>query len=145
MIVPYNSYKLTDTALKYSDIIRQGHINPDYTRYETHRVWVVEATLKAGTSHLYAKRVFYIDEDSWFVLLTDKYDNAGKLWRTAEQHNINLYNQATFFPTAEVHHDLQNGRYIAMGLRNQEKVFLRGLKKTSSDFTPQALRGTGSR
>ena len=145
LIVPYNSYKLADTALKYSDIAKPGHINPEYTRYETHRVWVVEATLKAGTSHLYAKRVFYIDEDSWFILVTDKYDNAGKLWRTAEQHNINLYNQSTFFPTAEVHHDVQNGRYIVMGLRNQEKVFYMPLKKNASDFTPQALRGTGSR
>lgn len=50
-----------------------------------------------------------------------------------------------FFPTVEVHHDLQNGRYIAMGLRNQERVFFMPLKLTASDFTPQAIRGIGVR
>jgi hypothetical protein len=65
MYMPYNSYRLSDPKLKYGDILKAGHINQDLARYELHRVWVVEATLKPGTSHVYAKRVFYLDEDSW--------------------------------------------------------------------------------
>jgi hypothetical protein len=145
MVVPYNSYKLSSTQLKYSDIVRSGHLNPEHLRYELHRVWAVEATLKSGTNHIYAKRVFYIDEDSWMVTVTDKYDSRGGLWRVGEQHSISLYDQGHYFPTVEVHHDLQNGRYIAMGLRNQEKVFYQTLNMTASDFTPQALRGAGTR
>lgn len=143
--VPYNSYKLANNKLKYTDIARPGFLNPDHLRYELHRVWAVEATLRSGTSHIYPRRVFYIDEDSWMVTLTDKYDARGSLWRVGEQHSINLYDMGMYFPTVEVHHDLQNGRYIAMGLRNQEKVFYQSLKLTASDFTPQALRGAGVR
>lgn len=143
--IPYNSYRLSSPQLKYSDIAKAGHLNPEHLRYELHRVWHVEATLKPGTSHIYAKRVFYIDEDSWMIVALDKYDARGQLWRVAEQHSFNLYDMGLFFPTVEVHHDLQNGRYIAMGLRNQERVFFMPLKLTASDFTPQAIRGIGVR
>jgi hypothetical protein len=145
LYVPYNSYRLSSPKLRYADIAKPGHLHPDHLRYELHRVWVVEATLKPGKSHIYAKRVFYIDEDSWAVVVTDKYDSRGDLWRSAEQHSITLYDQGIWFPTVEVHHDLHNGRYIAMGLRNQEKVFYRPLKLQTADFTPQALRGIGVR
>jgi Protein of unknown function (DUF1329) len=146
MYIPYNSYKLSEANLKYSTILRPGHINQDLARYELHRVWVVEATLKPGTSHIYAKRVFYIDEDSWAVIMTDKYDSRGQLWRFAEQHSENWYNVPMWFGTVEVHHDLQSRRYIAMGLRSEEtKIYDGTIKRTPADYTPQNLRGTGTR
>jgi hypothetical protein len=145
MYVPYNSYKLSDPALKYADILKPGHINQDLARYELHRVWVVEATLKPGTSHIYSKRVFYIDEDSWQILATDKYDGRGQLWRYAEQHNEVWYNIPTLFGTLEVHNDLQSGRYIAMGLRSEEKVIFENIKRSPADYTPSNLRGIGTR
>jgi hypothetical protein len=143
--VPYNSYKLSDPKLKYSDILKPGHINQDLARYELHRVWVVDATLKPGTSHIYARRTFYIDEDSWAVLLIDKYDGRGELWRSAELHNEAWYNVPMFFGTLEVHNDLQSGRYIAMGLRNEEKLIYEPIKRSAGDYTPANLRGTGTR
>ncbi len=145
MYVPYNSYRLSDPSLKYADILKPGHLNQDLARYELHRVWVVEATLKPGTSHIYSKRIFYIDEDSWAVLATDKYDGRGELWRYAEQHNENWYNIPMFFGTLEVHNDLQSGRYIAMGLRSEEKLIYEPLKRSAGDYTPSNLRGTGTR
>jgi hypothetical protein len=145
LYVPYNSYKLDDPKYKYSDVLKPGHINQDLARYELHRVWVVEATLKPGTSHIYSKRVFYVDEDSWANLVIDKYDGRGQLWRVAEQHNQNWYNVPMFFGTVEVHNDLQSGRYIAMGLRNEEKVIYEPLKRSPADYTPQNLRGIGTR
>jgi len=143
--VPYNSYRLSDPKLKYSDVLKAGHINQDLARYELHRVWVVDATLKSGTSHIYARRTFYIDEDSWAILLIDKYDGRGELWRTAEFHNEIWYNVPMFFGTVEVHNDLQSGRYIAMGLRNEEKLIYEPLKRSSGDYTPNNLRGVGTR
>ncbi len=145
MYVPYNSYKLSDPKLKYGDILKPGHINQDLARYELHRVWVVEATLKPGTSHIYSKRVFYLDEDSWTPVASDKYDGRGELWRFSEQHSENWYNIPTIFPTAEVHNDLQSGRYIAMGLRSEEKLIYEAIKRTAGDYTPSNLRGTGTR
>ena len=145
MVVPYNSHRLTDPKVKYTDLLKPGHINQDLARYELHRVWVVEATLKAGTSHIYAKRVFYIDEDSWAIVATDKYDSRGELWRFAESHSESWYNVPMYFSTVEVHHDLQSGRYIAMGLRNEETRIFEALKRTSADYSPNSLRGLGTR
>jgi hypothetical protein len=145
MYVPYNSYKLTQPGLKYADLLKPGHINQDMARYELHRVWVVDATLKAGTSHIYSRRTFYIDEDSWNVLLIDKYDGRGQLWRFAEQHNENWYNIPMWFGTIELHHDLQSRRYIAMGLRSEEAKIYEPIKRTAADYTPQNLRGVGTR
>jgi hypothetical protein len=145
MYVPYNSYKFSDPKLKYSDILKPGHINQDLARYELHRVWVVDSTLKPGTSHIYARRTFYIDEDSWAVLAIDKYDGRGELWRVAELHNENFYDVPMFFGTVEVHNDLQSDRYIAMGLRSEEKVIYEPIKRTAGDYTPSNLRGVGTR
>jgi len=145
LYIPYNSYKLTGNELKYADILKPGHINPEPARYELHRVWVVEATLKAGTSHLYKRRVFYIDEDSWAIVVADKYDARGELWRVSEQHSINFYDAPMYYGTIEVHHDLQSGRYIAMGLRNEESVVYQKIKRSPADFTPSSLRRAGVR
>ncbi len=143
--IPYNSYKLTGNSVKYTDVLKPGHLNPDLARYELHRVWVVEATLKDGTSHVYKRRTFYVDEDSWMAAVVDKYDARGELWRVAEQHSINFYNIPMTYPTLEVHHDLQSGRYIAMGLRNEESKVYEGIKRTDADFSPSGLRGIGNR
>ena len=145
MYIPYNSYKLSELGLKYSDMLKPGHINQDLARYELHRVWVVEGTLKPGTSHIYSKRTFYIDEDSWAVVLIDKYDGRGQLWRFAEQHSENWYNIPMWFGTVELHYDLQSRRYIAMGLRSEESKIYEPIKRTPADYTPQNLRGLGTR
>lgn len=145
MVIPYNSYQLTGNSIKYADILKPGHINPEHARYELHRVWVVEATLKPGASHIYKRRVFYIDEDSWAVVATDKYDARDQLWRVSEQHSINFYDVPMYYGTVEVHHDLQSGRYIAMGLRNEESGVYRPIRRTAADFTPANLRNLGTR
>ena len=145
LYIPYNSYKLDSNELKYSDVLKPGHINSDYARYELHRVWVVDATLKEGVSHLYKRRTFYIDEDTWSTVVTDKYDTRGDLWRMAEQHSINFYNVPMYYDTLEVHYDLQSGRYLAMGLRNEEPKVYEPIKRGTADFTPAGLRGIGTR
>lgn len=145
LYVPYNSYKLVGNTLKYKDVLMPGHLNPEHCRYELHRVWVVEATLKSGTSNIYKRRVFYIDEDSWAIVVADKYDSRDQLWRLSEQHNINYYDVPMLYPSLEVHHDLQSGRYIAMGLRNEELTVYTPIKESQANFTPAALRSLGTR
>lgn len=145
LYVPYNAYRLVGNEVKYADVLKAGHLNPDLTRYELHRVWVVEANLKPGMSHIYKKRVFYIDEDSWGVVVTDKYDDRGELWRVGESHNIVYYDIPMWYNALEVHYDLQSGRYLAMGLRNEEPVVYEVIKREPSDFTPAGLRAIGIR
>jgi hypothetical protein len=143
--VPYNSYKLHSDKVKYADILKPLHINQGLTRYELHRVWVVEATLKPGASHLYARRTFYIDEDSWQALVIDQYDARGQLWRVSEAHCINYYEAPAFWSTLEVHTDLQAGRYLAFGLDNEAKMYDFSIKRSPQDFTPGNLRQEGVR
>jgi len=81
MYIAYNNYALHSDKVKYEEILKAGHINPDLTRYEKHRVWVVEANLKEEFRHIYNKRVFYIDEDSWQIQLVDSYDSRNELYQ----------------------------------------------------------------
>lgn len=144
--VPYNSYRLHSNALKYEDVLDPLHLNPDNSRYELHRVWVVDATLKDNTSHLYKRRVFYIDEDSWQILHVDQYDNRDQLWRVSEAHVINYYDVPVLWSTLEVHYDLQAGRYLALGLNNEEpKTVDFQFDIKADDFTVSALRRLGRR
>ena len=145
LIVPYNSYRLHSDKLKYDDILKPLHINQDLARYELHRVWVVDATLKPGTSHLYSRRTFYVDEDSWQILAADQYDSHGEIWRVSEAHCINYYDALTFWSTLEVHTDLQNGRYLVIGLDNEGKMYDFSLKRTPADYSPDSLRRDGIR
>lgn len=146
MYVPYNTYKLHSNSLKYADIISPLHINQDHPRYELHRVWVVDATLKPGARHLYKRRTFYVDEDSWQVLAVDQYDNRDQLWRVSEGHVINYYDVPTLWTTLEVHTDLQAGRYLAIGLNNEEQTtYDFTITRTLSDYTTGALRRAGRR
>jgi hypothetical protein len=145
MYVPYNSYKLHSDKLKNSDILKPLHINQDLTRYELHRVWVVEATLKPGTNHIYPRRTMYFDEDSWQILAADQYDGRGQLWRVSEAHCINYYDAQVFWSTLEVHTDLIAGRYLAFGLDNERPMYDFTIKRTPQDYTPSALRQEGVR
>ena len=146
MYIPYNSYKLDQPTLKYDDIIKAGHINQDLTRYELHRVWEVVGTVKPSERHIYAKRHMYIDEDSWQVALVDHYDGRGQLWRVAEGHAQFYYNHQTPAYTVETLYDIIAGRYIALGMKNEEKSsFVFGFNAKAADYTPAALRAEGVR
>nr|WP_275669150.1 DUF1329 domain-containing protein [Pseudoalteromonas shioyasakiensis] len=143
LYIPYNSYKLHSDKLSYDDILQAGHINPEHVRYEKHRVWVVEANLKEGTRHIYKKRVFYIDEDSWQVHVTDIYDNRDQMYRVAMAHGLNYYEVPTHWSTLEVYHDLNSRRYLAIGLDNQEKMYDFSQSFNDNEFTSSALRREG--
>ena len=143
--VPYNAYRLHAKAIPYENIIKSQHINQDYTRYELHRVWVVDAQLKPDKRHIYARRTFYIDEDSWQILAVDQYDARGKIWRVSEAHPINYYEVPMIWSTLELHYDLQSRRYLAFGLDNQYPMQDCTIKRSPSDYTPASLRRSGKR
>ena len=143
MYVPYNSYRLHGGDLSFDDILKPLHVDPELLRYELHRVWVVEATLKEGATHIYKRRTLYVDEDSWQILVADIYDNRDQLWRVSEGHLINYYEKPLMWPTLEVHSDLQAGRYLAFGLDNEYRMCTWDSDLASRDFTPAALRSEG--
>lgn len=122
MYIPYNAYKLNGPPkLKYADMIKKGIWNSP-PRFELHRVWQVEATLKGGMSHVMPKRVFYLDEDSGLVALADGYDGRGGLWRVFMEPLLQAYEVPLMFQSRHLVHDLNNGNFIAMMLMNERKV-----------------------
>lgn len=145
--IPYNSYKLTSPQVKYKDLLQVGHLNPAYTRYELHRVWVVEGTLKTGERHIYSKRTLYLDEDSWQAAVVDQYDGRGELWRVSMAYLKNYYELPTTWSALDVFHDLQARRYHVQNLDNEEANTIDFSQPTADDgyFTPAALRRRGTR
>lgn len=82
MYIPYNANTLVTS--KEEEFFTKAHTNPDKTRWELHRVWEVEATVAPGKRHAVPKRRYYLDEDTWLLVLMDGYDSQGKLWRTTQ-------------------------------------------------------------
>lgn len=143
MYIPYNSYNLADRNKEYKDLIGKGHLNQEHTRYELHRVWEVEATLREGARHVYAQRNFYVDEDTWQVSVVDHFDQRGQLWRVAEGHNIPVITKGTTWYAGMTSYDIQSGRYMAE-LNNEEKdAFDFDVEFKRKMFTSNALRRAG--
>jgi len=146
MYIPYNSYRLSSPDLKYKEIHNKSHMNQDYARYELHRVWEIEATLADGQRHIYAKRVLFIDEDSWQVSVKDQYDGQLQLWRIGEAHNIQFYDVDVPWYSTETVIDLNDGRYLTLGLTNEEKKgYQFGKVMSRGDYDTGALRRLGKR
>jgi predicted RND superfamily exporter protein len=144
--VPYNAYRLGDKSVKLTQLLGKYSVNPDLLRYELHRVWVVDGTVKGGFRHVYPRRTFYLDEDSWAILYEDAYDTRGNLWRVAMHPLMQLYDVPTPFYRAHVHHDLNNGGYVVEGIDTESKVPWRfGFKGKLSDWTPEAIMEASSK
>jgi hypothetical protein len=139
MLIPYNAYRLHGGDVGPADILRRSHIEPDLARYELHRVWVLQATLKPGAKHVYSRRVFYVDEDSWQIAVAESYDLDGRLWRVNEAHAINYYEVPVLWSTLEVYHDLVEDRYLVTGLDNARHTYRFSEGSDPREFSPNAL------
>ncbi|MBO6851517.1 MAG: DUF1329 domain-containing protein [Marinobacter sp.] len=145
VFVPYNAYRLHEEGVRPDDVIRAGHINQELARYELHRAWVVEARLRTGISHIYSRRVFYVDEDSWQILASEEYDAEGKLWRVSEAHNISFYSEPVFWTTMEITYDLKSGRYYIDGLDDGFSAYNFAPGFRGNQFTASAARRAARR
>jgi len=138
--IPYNAYKLHQGNLTVDNIAGGYHINSDLVRYEPHRVWVVDATLRTGMSHIYTKRRYYFDEDTWQIVFAEEYDKNGELVQHTEAHTINYYDVPMVFSTLEVTYDLEQGRYFVEGLDNERAPLSMDVDFQRREFTSSALR-----
>ena len=116
MYVPYNSYRLIVRTRTRPTCTKPNHLNPDFVRWELHRVWVVEATLKPGKRHIYSKRVFYLDEDSWAALASDQYDARGQLYRSSFAYLSYSYDVQAPYVDKFAIYDFSSGAYNITGL-----------------------------
>ena len=117
--LPYHNFKMNATDIKYKDLIKPNTINPEYVRYELHRFWVIEGTLKPGYRHIYSKRMLYADEDTWLAMWADNFDARGQLWRTAFVAYFYSQEAKAFHRGASIYHDLTSKAYEAGYLTNE--------------------------
>ncbi|HEY0973244.1 MAG TPA: DUF1329 domain-containing protein [Solimonas sp.] len=145
MLVPYNNFKFNDPSVKYKDLIKPNTPNPDYVRYELHRVWIVEGYLKQGHRHIYSKRRLYADEDTWLALWADNYDARGQLWRVAFVNYFYSQESGTYHRGASIYHDLTANAYEAGYLTNERgKDWWRiNVPLTPAMFSPEAAARGG--
>ncbi|HET7867242.1 MAG TPA: DUF1329 domain-containing protein [Burkholderiaceae bacterium] len=145
LYVPYNNNRAA--LAKVGDLMTPNTLNPAVVRWELHRVWEVEATLLPGKRHVVAKRKYYLDEDTWQILLFDGWDGKGELWRT----NFTLTLLAPDIPALLGHvmwggYDLQTGAYYLNAALNELPRHPRVLPALHrSFFSPEELANESSR
>jgi len=110
--IPYDSFGAYNANAKFEDVAKDDAIASDARRYELHRVWVVQASVKSNMRHLAPHRTFYIDEDSWNMVLADDYDAQGKLWKHREGYVIPVYETGACDSVAFAQYNLVEGRYV---------------------------------
>lgn len=145
IFVPYNNNGLLAKPIK--DVIGKGTLNPEAVRWELHRTWVVEGTLREGKRNTAAKRRFYLDEDTWQAVLTDSWDAQGKLWKTGQAFTLVAGDQPLATTLSYAWFDLLSGGWVFAGAVNETGgVAYRAFdSKQMANFTPTALASGGVR
>lgn len=144
MYVMYNNNRAN--AAKPADLFKSQFLNPDLVRWELHRVWVIDATLAPGKRHVVAHRRYYLDEDTWQILLIDGWDAQGKLWRLT----YTLTELAPDVPSlvgnmAWGNYNLQTGGYYLNASSNGTKQFKVVPMRPDTFFSPEELANVGVR
>jgi hypothetical protein len=111
MYIQYNAYKNAYDCPTAEKALMATHVNPECERWELHRVWVVEATLKPGMRHVYSKRIYYFDEDQSGAGNYDAFDQSGALYRVMFQASAPMYDKLIPFSAKNVVYDLNKNNY----------------------------------
>ncbi|UZG46066.1 DUF1329 domain-containing protein [Caldimonas thermodepolymerans] len=140
MYIQYNGYKGAYDCPVPEKALMPSHVNPECERWELHRVWVVEATLKPGQRHVYSKRVYYFDEDLTGAANYDAFDQNGVLYRAMFQSTAPMYDKRIPFSAKNVVYDLNKGMYAYVN-----DVMVGGFTVTKAlperELAPEAIVG----
>lgn len=150
MIIPYNDYKLNEPPATRDMVFLPHFLNPDLTRWEKHRVWVLESTLKPGKRHIYSRRTFYIDEDNYAIIASDAYDQGGRLYRVGYDLGYMLYNAPEPCPSSGsfAFYNLDQGTYFWQGYFGAPyngKIIATIETPSLGRFAPENVAGSGIR
>ncbi len=138
MIVPYNGYKLLQEDV--AKVAMARHVNPAMDRWELHRVWVVEATLKPGQRHVQKKKVFYIDEDSWQMVVYDSFDQSDKIHHHLVYPLVQEYDKTVPRALTYQIYDMSKGAwFLQLPVGDQRSGNQLVDKFANSYFTPDAI------
>jgi hypothetical protein len=62
--------------------------------------------------HVYSKRVFYLDEDTWTALAADQYDKRGNMYRVSLAFMTQSYDVPAPSPDLQAYFDLISRSYV---------------------------------
>ncbi len=149
LYIPYNSFKLDrqepQVPRRLSRRLRQPRSRPLRAAPGVEG----RGDRQAGMRHQFAKRVFYLDEDSWALMIADLYDAQGKLWRVQESSIYPAYEIPACVGQEFMSYDLTVGRYIAENATQErpETDWLAGREGRidPKKFSPDELRRVGER
>jgi len=143
MIVPYNNnaFGQVDDPDK---LLGPQYANPDHQRWEMHRVWALEGTLKAGSRHVVPKRTLYIDEDTWQIVMSDQWDAKGQFWKFIQLMNFVAPHQPGIMQGPTLTYNVQAKAYTVFNVPTRGG----GISYKQVDpamISPQALEAGGVR
>jgi Protein of unknown function (DUF1329) len=143
MLIPYNCNVFVFEK-KVEDMLGPRFFKPEFVRWEKHRVWIVEGTLKSGSRHIYQKRRYYIDEDSWTALVGDLWDGQGNLWRVQLMYPFMAWDIPAPGNTAYGAYDLIAGIYN-INTKPIPGTFRSTHDQSEQYLSPQGMARTGVR
>ncbi len=142
MFVPYNNNRLV--SLPVDKVLAPGHANPDALRYELHRVWVVEGSLAKGKTHIAPKRRLYIDEDTWFSVYSDSWDEDGKLWKFGHGSMYVVPDLPAVILGSQFVYDLILGGYVyGFAFNGEPSQYKLTAPHTAAALSPEAMAAQG--
>ncbi|RIX68874.1 DUF1329 domain-containing protein, partial [Acidovorax cavernicola] len=145
MYIPYNGNRMLQPK-DVTTVLGNGWIKPEYMRWELHRVWVVEATLREGRRHVTPKGRYYCDEDTWLCALGDRWDAKGQLWKTMWMSSIVAPDLPGTIGVPFGYTDLLSGSGYAGQMLNTKNAQLPMVKRyPDAVFTPDSLTGDSLR
>jgi len=144
MLIPYNCFE--SDLVPESELLTANHPGPSSLRFELHRVWLIEATLKEGKRHVYSRRTFYLDEDTWIAMASDLYDGKGNLWRGHLATMSSLYYLPAVTQRVEFDIDFLRPDYSSTAYMNGlKKPMMNDVIVKDSFFGPKNMRKMGRR
>ncbi|HSV47274.1 MAG TPA: DUF1329 domain-containing protein, partial [Ramlibacter sp.] len=143
LIVPYNNngFGNQDDPDK---ALGPQFVNPDTVRWELHRVWQLEGTLKAGARHVVPKRVIYIDEDSWHIVMSDQWDAKGQFWKQIQLLTFVAPHQPGIMQGPTLTYNVQSKAYTIFNMPTRGGGYAYKQVETRQ-ISPQALEAGGVR
>ncbi|MCY1446364.1 hypothetical protein D9M71_629250 [compost metagenome] len=138
MYIPYNAYKFYFDC-KQDEQFQKSHANPACERWELHRVWVVEATLKPGQRHVYSKRTYYLDEDTFGIGLYDAWDKSGALYRSIFLSGVQLYDKNIPYNVKNVVYDFNKGMWALLNDALKGGYWFSSKAYSEREMNPEAI------
>jgi hypothetical protein len=138
MYVPYNNNRLYQRPTH--EILGPKHANPDDLRYELHRVWVVEGTLRQGAHDIVPRRRLYLDEDTWMAVYSDSWNENGKLWKFGQATMYLMPDVPAVILGSQFVYDLDLGGYVyAFAFNDEPTQYKVTAPHPAALFTPESL------